>query len=138
MEDPRLDIVGIQACRLPMFVRPKQNAEVFVKQSMEGAPKRLLIPHMTKIDDTHYVVGKCANIFLARTGKLREVGYDDNIRMIDHNEFFYRAAGVLVTAMDISAWIFHYHNLFDRNYSKYRNDIAEDVRYIRAKHARRR
>ncbi len=71
---------------------------------------------------------------MARTELYRQVGYDENIRMIDHNEFFFRAAGVLVCAMDIDAFVFHYHNWFGREYRKYRGDYYRDAVYIRMKH----
>ena len=45
-------------------------------------PKPLKIPHKTQIDSSHCVLGKVPNIFIARTEKVREKGYDDNIRMI--------------------------------------------------------
>ncbi len=131
---PEVDLVGIQACSAPFPKKPESRAKQYYKFDMKNAPKPLKIPHMTRIDPTHLVVGKTPNVFLARTEKYRQVGYDDNIRMIDHHEFFTRAAGELVSAMDTSAFVFHYHNWFDRNYTKYRNDVAADARYIREKH----
>lgn len=88
------------------------------------------IPHMTKVDASHVVVGKTTNIFIARTDKIREVGYDDNIRMIDHNEFFYRATGRIVSCLDTKCYVIHYHNWFDRHYQKYRSDYQKDLEYI--------
>lgn len=35
---------------------------------------------------------------------------DDNIRMIDHNEFFYRAAGRIISCLDTECYVIHYHN----------------------------
>lgn len=131
---PEVDLVGIQACSAPFYEQPENRAKQYYRFDMKNAPKPLKIPHMTRIDPTHLVVGKTPNVFLARTEKYRQVGYDDNIRMIDHHEFFTRAAGELVSAMDTSAFVFHYHNWFDRNYMKYRNDVAADARYIREKH----
>lgn len=134
-KNPQIDLVGVQAIQLTHPKKPEICAKEYIRQSMHNAPKKLLIPHMTQLDDVHYVVGKCANVFLCRTEKIKQIGYDNQIRMIDHNEFFYRAAGNLVSAMDISAWVFHYHNLFDMQYQKYRNDCQGDVKYIRAKHS---
>jgi hypothetical protein len=54
------------------------------------------------------------NIFLARTEKIRQVGYDPNIRVIDHHEFFYRAAGKIVCVIDPEAYVFHCHNHFEK------------------------
>lgn len=63
---------------------------------------------------------------------------DDNIRMIDYNEFFYRAAGNIVSVLDTKCYVLHYHNWFDRYYQKYRLDYSGDVRYIREKIRRNR
>lgn len=133
-EHSEVDLVGILPYNLPLCHSLQKAAEEYYKQPMHYAPKRLLIPHLTKIDETHVVLGKCSNIFVARTDKVKEIGYDDNIRMIDHNEFFYRAAGNIVSVLDIGAFVLHYHNQFDRHYKKYRSDIEKDVRYIRSKH----
>ena len=96
--------------------------------------KDLIIPAGTEIDG-HIVAYKGANCFVARTDKVKEVGYDPNIRMNDHHEFFYRAAGVIVTVLDPHSFAFHWHNRFNRAYNKYRYDIAGDDVYIRAKYA---
>ncbi len=131
---PEVDLVGIQACSAPFPEKPQNKAKQYMRFDMRNAPKPLIISHMTKIDEDHYVVGKISNTFLVRTNKYKQIGYDDKIQRIDHHEFFYRAAGNIVSAMDTSAFVFHYHNWFDRNYTKYRNDVAADARYIREKH----
>lgn len=59
-----------------------------------------------------------------------ELSHDDNIRMIDHNEFFYRAAGRIVSCLDTKCYVIHYHNWFDRHYQKYRSDYQKDLEYI--------
>ena len=79
-------------------------------------------------------MGKTPNQFLIRTKEFKELRYDDNIRMIDHHEFFMRAAGNIVSSMDISAFVFHYHNRFDKHYDLFRSDYKRDLEYIRKKH----
>lgn len=101
----------------------------------DDSRKPLLIPHLTKPDDRHTVVAKSQNTYLARTDKIRQVGWDDNIRMIDHNEFFYRAAGVIVSTIAPDAVLFHRHNPFEGEYTKFRGDFLSDLIYIRAKHS---
>ena len=133
MDHTEVDIAGVLTFNLPKCTNLKEAAMEYYKQPMDRAPKKLKIPHLTRIDETHIVLGKTANIFVARTDRFKEVGYDDNIRMIDHNEFFYRAAGNLVSVLDNTAFVFHYHNQFDRYYEKYRSDILGDKQYIRWK-----
>ena len=97
-----------------------------------GKPMRS--PVGTKID--HCIVSaKVPNCFIARTDSIRKVGYDPNIRMIDHHEFFFRAAGQIVSVIDPTSYILHCHNPFDWRYRPYRSDTHGDAIYIRKKHA---
>lgn len=132
-QHPEVDLIGIQACSAPFPKSPEKSAKDYFRFTMDYAFKPLIIPHMTQLDETHLVVGKTANIFVAKTDCIKKIGYDPKIRMLDHNDFFMRAAGNIVSVMDTSAFVFHYHNLFDRNYSKYRMDLEGDREYIRKK-----
>ena len=123
-----VDLVGIQ----PSFRNPEKSAAVYSKIKMR---KQLIIPEGTIIDDRE-VVYKAPNVFLARTEKVREVGYDSNIRMIDHHEFFYRAAGRIVAVQDPHSYVMHCHNRFEREYDLYRRDTLNDSKYIRMKHGK--
>ena len=100
---------------------------------MEGFGKNLKIPHLSWIDAGHVVLAKGPNIYLARTDSLRKLGYDDQIRMLDHSEFFSRAAGQLVTVGALETIVFHRHNRLDNKYQYYRQDIHEDLAYIAGK-----
>ena len=51
--------------------------------------------------------------------------------MIDHNEFFYRAAGNIVSVLDKTAFVLHFRNWFDTHYNQYRSDYQGDLAYIR-------
>lgn len=93
----------------------------------------MLISHLTEIEETHIAVGKAPNTFVARTDKIKEIGCDNNIRMIDYNEFFYRAAGNIVSVLDKTAFVLHFRNWFDMHYNQYRSDYQGDVAYIREK-----
>lgn len=132
-QHPEIHLAAFQACSYPCN-SAREHAQEYVSSGMKNAAKPLIIPHMTKIDDTHYVMGKTPNLFLIRTEEYKALGYDDNIRMIDHHEFFLRAAGNIVSAMDTDAFVFHYHNRFDKAYRKYRMDYQSDIKYIRSKH----
>lgn len=135
MAHPEADLVAVQLCDLPLR-RNWQDGELqrYMRSGIAGAPKLLRIPHGTWIDGDHVVLGKTPNTFIARTEPYRALGYDDCIRMIDHQEFFWRAAGNLVSVLDRRAYVFHCHNIFDRNYRRYRSDVEGDRAYIRRKH----
>ena len=135
-EHKEIDLVGFGILSFIRCQPPIKDFMNYFQESMYRAPKPLKIPHMTQIDGTHIVVGKPPNIFLARTDKIREVGWDDNIRMMDHKEFFIRAAGNLVATVAIDTVVFHCHNPFDRKYQHYRQDVDGDRAYIRKKYAK--
>lgn len=121
---PGVDLVGVQATHR----NPEAMADLY--SAFRMGPN-MIVPEKTMIDGKE-VVGKTANVFLARTDKIRKIGYDANIRMLDHHEFFTRAAGVLVCVQDRSAYIMHCHNHFEdpEKYGKYRRDYQGDVQYI--------
>ena len=112
-----------------------KNKEVskFTSFSMRGSPKPLRIPHMTQIDGNHFVMGKVPNLYVARTDKVRSIGWDENLRMLDHQDFFWRAAGNLVSVIALGTAVFHYHNPFQKHYQKYRQDVEGDREYITQK-----
>ena len=92
----------------------RKDLELFtlIDKNAHRMKKELIITCGTVIDGRE-VVYKAPNVFLIRTKSLRKVGYDPNIRMLDHHEFFIRAAGVLVCVQDRSAYIMHCHNHFE-------------------------
>lgn len=134
MGHPGLDLIGFGHTTAIRLHSPEFNFREYYKSPMNDALRPLRIPHLTKIDENHVVLGKVANIYLARTEKLREVGFDPKIRVIDHHEFFWRAAGVMTSAVALDTVVFHRHNPYERGYNAYRSDYASDLEYIRKKH----
>ncbi len=133
MSHPDIDLVAISYVTTPRCRGHKHVSKQYYSQSMDIAPKPLKIPHLTKIDPEHIVVGKPPNIFIARTESIKAVGYDDNIRVLDHNEFFFRAAGNIVSCFAPDSFVFHIHDVTDKNYLSYRSDYRADQEYIKAK-----
>lgn len=128
---PEVDLVGmpwIDACKA---ISTKRDIKAYSRIDMREAPFPLKIAHGTKIDDNHIVLGKTSNAFLARTESIRKVGWDNNIRMIDHHDFFFRAAGVLVSSLSLKSVLYHNHNFFSPKYNRYRSDWKGDAVYIR-------
>ncbi len=134
-DNSNVDLVSFPAYNATAPISPQKLNSSYFSKDMSKAPKPLIIPHGTFLDKNHVVLGKTPNAFVARTDKLRMIGYDDNIRMIDHNEFFFRAAGNIVSAMSLNSYVLHYNNPFSKNYRKYRNDYQADLAYIKKKHA---
>ena len=123
-----VDLAGIQA----KHHHPERGAQTYSRIRMS---KRLIIPAGTVIDGRE-VVYKTANVFVARSDSLREVGYDPQIYIIDHHEFFFRAAGQIVCVQDRKASIFHCHHYFaKKKEEEFRlNKLSDDTQYIASKH----
>ena len=130
---PEVDLVGFCTLTAIRCMNPDEEVSRFTSFSMKGAPKALRIPHMTQIDGNHFVMGKVPNLYVVRTDKVRSIGWDENIRMLDHQDFFWRAAGNLVSVIALGTAVFHYHNPFQRHYQKYRQDVEGDRSYITQK-----
>ena len=135
MKNEEIDLVAVSYITTPRCRSHTVISKRYFSQSMDIAPKPLKIEHMTKIDDEHIVVGKPPNIFIARTDAVKSIGYDNNIRMLDHNEFFFRAAGNIVSVFAADSFVFHIHDMTDKNYLRYRSDFRGDQEYIKAKMA---
>lgn len=134
MTHPFVDLIGVLPFDLP-FTKPEEDRPIpYFRESMYDAPKPLLLPHLAVVEGDYVVVGKSANIFIARTEKVKEVGYDEAVRMLDHHDFFFRAAGNMVSAISLDSFVFHYHNPFDMHYAKYRGDVKRDRAYLQMKH----
>lgn len=133
MSHKDIDLAGFVPLTAGKCTPVQKIAKTYNQFDMKNAYKPLIIPHLTKIDNKHIVYGKVPNIFLARTQKIKEIGWDDNIRMIDHHEFFTRAAGNIVSVLNPDTAVFHIHNPFDAYYNKFRSDFRDDFYYIRGK-----
>ena len=133
-DHPDVDLVGFGLLNALRLETPEEHIRKFYPQSMSYAPRPLKVPHLTRIDETHLVLGKGLNLFLIQTDALRMIGYDDGIRMIDHDDFFYRAAGRIVSVAAEDTRVFHRHNPFDRGYLRYRSDVEGDVKHIQIAH----
>ena len=131
MEHQEVDLVGmpwIDACKA---WSTKRSIRTYLRIDMREAPMPLKIPHGTKLDEDHVVLGKTSNAFLSRTEAIKKVGWDEHIRMIDHHDFFFRAAGVLVSVLSLHSVLYHNHNFFSPKYNRYRADWKGDAAYIR-------
>ena len=79
------------------------------------------------------VVMKGPQVYVARTERLREVPYDENVRMVDHRDFFSSASGRLVFVSAPQLVAFHARTPFDKKYASYREDVNADLAYLARK-----
>lgn len=80
------------------------------------------------------VFDKVPNFYIARTERLRLVGWDKRIKRLDHAEFFTRAKGILLTVFNKDFKVLHAQKPFNRAYMQKRNDIEADREYILGKY----
>lgn len=66
-----------------------------------------------------------SNDFLARTESIRSIGgWDDELRLNEHRDFFSRASGKLVFVQDPEIYAFHARTPWNKKYQKYRHDSS--------------
>ncbi|MGE5186558.1 MAG: glycosyltransferase, partial [Acidobacteriota bacterium] len=112
--DPRIDILGGQLVDLPYLrARRPPLGQIFATHAQP------LVPIGSTLDGL-LVCDKVANFYLARTERLRLVGWDPQLKRIDHADFFTRALGTLVTVFDPELRCFHAQTPFDRAYMHHR------------------
>ena len=79
------------------------------------------------------VVMKGPQVYVARTERLRQVPYDERLRMVDHRDFFSSASGRLVFVSAPHLVAFHARTPFNAEYTSYREDVGKDLSYLGAK-----
>jgi glycosyltransferase involved in cell wall biosynthesis len=125
--NPTIDILGGQLIDLPLLrVRQPPLGQIFATQAHP------LVPIGSTIDGL-LVCDKVANFYVARTERLRLVGWDAALRRIDHADFFTRALGVLVSVFDRELRALHAQTPFDASYMAHRTDVAHDMALLAAR-----
>jgi len=127
LRNPTIDILGGQLIDLPQLrFREPPLGQIFATSAVP------LVPIGSSIDGL-LVCDKVANFYIARTERLRLVGWDAALRRIDHADFFTRALGVLVTVFDRELRALHAQTPFDAAYMKHRLDVAHDQALLAAR-----
>lgn len=124
-DNPEVDAVCATLVELPRWYRWPYGDE-----------RELLPGHLPplraygEVIDGLPVVMKGPQVFVGRADKLRGVPYDENIRMVDHRDFFSSASGRLVFVQDPGLVVFHARTPFDKEYTSYRDDVTRDMAYL--------
>jgi glycosyltransferase involved in cell wall biosynthesis len=115
-----VDILGGKVINLPFYKSTDYSQlELF---PTDATP---VMPIGTRIG-TAQVLDKVANFYIGRTESIRKIGWDENLKRLDHADFFTRARGILTVAYFPKMQILHAQNLFDDRYQKSREDDAFD------------
>ena len=124
----QIDIMGGEVVNLPSFKAVEyKNAGLYPTES------RSLIAPGTLIDGMP-VYDKVPNFYIARTERLKLVGWDSRIKRLDHADFFTRAKGVLLTVMNKEFKVLHAQTPHNRVYMRKRQDVQQDRTVLRMKY----
>jgi len=127
-QNQMLDIVGGAVIDLPLGrLQTGRNAALYPTNRAPLAPLGSLIGGLPVRD-------KVPNFFLARTDRLRLVGWDPSLKRLDHADFFTRARGVLVTAYEDRFRCLHAQTPFDRSYMVQREALAADAAILKKRY----
>ncbi|WP_292663811.1 glycosyltransferase [Nitratifractor sp.] len=124
----QIDIMGGEVVNLPSF-----KALEYKNAGLHPTESRSLIAPGTLIDGMP-VYDKVPNFYIARTERLRLVGWDPRIKRLDHADFFTRAKGVLLTVMNKELKVLHAQTPHNRAYMQKRHDIQQDRTVLRMKY----
>jgi len=128
--NPQIDILGGQLIDLPILRRRRPPLhQIFPTHAQP------LVPIGSTIDGL-LVCDKVANFYLARTDRLRLVGWTPELKRIDHADFFTRALGVLVSVFDPELRCLHAQTPFDAHYMSHRTDDHADRAILAARWGR--
>lgn len=128
---PELDLVGGPVINLPLLEKSRSNPRGVYETG--AAP---LLPPGPYADGLE-ICDKVPNYYLARTERLKLVGFTPELKRIDHADFFSRARGVLVTAYCDEFRCLHVKTPFDREYMRHRLDSDADRRILAQRYGRR-
>lgn len=73
------------------------------------------------------VYSKVPNFFIGRTASVRSVGWREDLKVMEHQEFFDRAYGVLTTVYDERMSVLHARNPFDRASPERQRNMASSA-----------
>jgi len=119
-----IDIMGGEVVNLPSF-----KSSDYSKANLHNTNVKSVLPYGSHIADLP-VFDKVPNFYIARTDRLKLVGWDTNIKRLDHADFFTRAKGVLVTVFNKNFKVLHGQTPFNKIYMDKRNDVENDRRIL--------
>lgn len=130
VEYTEIDIMGGDVIYLPFYNKNDyRKADLFPTQAEATRPQGTLI-------GGYPVYDKVANFYIGRSDRVRLVGWDPQLKRVDHADFFTRAKGVLTTVFNHEFKCLHAQNRFDKVYMDQRHDYTLDQAIMRQKYYR--
>lgn len=118
--NPQIDIMGGDVVDLPFF-----TSVDYSKLRVFPTGARATMPTGSRIAGLP-VYDIVAQYFLGRTDRVRLVGWDPNLKKLDHTDFFSRGKGVLTTVFNKELKILHARTPYDTPYMAIRTDDSID------------
>ena len=123
-----IDIMGGTVVNLPLYkINDYTQARLYPVEMDRLKPLSHLVGSLPVYD-------KVANFYIARTKRLRLVGWDDTLKRLDHADFFSRAKGVLLTVFNKDFKVLHAQTPYNDVYMKKRFAIEDDQKRLREKY----
>ena len=120
---PEIDIMGGDEILLPLYA-PSQFWRGDVYDTRPSTlPRGSTLAGLPVCD-------RVPNFFLARTERLRLVGWSPELKLLEHNDFFARARGVLTTVFNRDFRVLHARTPLDRGYMSKRMDVDGALRVL--------
>lgn len=127
-KNPLIDIMGGEVVNLPSFKAAEyKNARLYPTESQSLIQPGTLIDGMPVYD-------KVPNFYIARTERLKLVGWDRRIKRLDHADFFTRAKGTLVSVVNRQLKVLHAQTPHNRSYMLKRYDLKQDRAILKMKY----
>ena len=127
-EHREIDLLSGEVVDLPLFIKhDSRGSRLF---PTDAAPK---ISEGTRIGPAE-VMEKVPNFFVARTDAVRPIGWDPELKLLEHADFFTRARGRIVSARWGGWRILHCRDPFDRTYREFRDNLAASQARLRQKY----
>ena len=111
---PQLDIMGGQIHNLPTYEHGLRGENRNCFGGIPGPAEIGGLPHFDRV----------TNFFLARKHRVQTIGWDAQLKLLEHSDFFRRAHGKLTTVFNARLSCLHAMTPFDADYMKKREDIA--------------
>lgn len=128
VQHPEIDIMGGTLIYLPFYTTTDYRKAALYKTDVPPVhPLGSKIGGLTVMD-------KVANFFIAQTERLKLVGWDTQLKLMEHAEFFTRARGILTTVYNPQMRCLHVRTPFDKVYMKGRNNYLPYVVFLQRRY----
>jgi hypothetical protein len=125
---PEIDIMGGRLIELPLRrARPLPFGAIFETAATPLFPLGSLLGGLRVVD-------KVPNFYLARRDRLALVGWDPQLKRMEHADFFTRALGVLTTVFNPDLRCLHARTPFDTEYMRKRMDLDASLEVLEGRY----